>query len=65
MMGRFKVDENLPQDVVDALRVDGHDAISVFDQGMSGVKDPRVAAVCREEDRCIVTLDFDFADVRH
>lgn len=63
-MGRFKVDENLPQDVVDALRAGGHDARSVFDQGMSGVKDPRVAAVCRDEARCLITLDLDFGNIR-
>jgi hypothetical protein len=29
---RFKIDENLPQEVSRLLREHGHDAVSVFDQ---------------------------------
>jgi hypothetical protein len=33
---KFKVDENLPQEVAGILRGSGHDAVSVFDQALSG-----------------------------
>ena len=61
---KFKVDENLPIQCVDQLREGGHDALSVKDQGLSGATDPRIAEVCTEEGRVLVTLDLDFADIR-
>lgn len=62
---RFKIDENLPVEVVEVLRHHGHDATSVCEQGLAGVADPAVAAVCQVEKRAIVTLDLDFSDIRH
>jgi len=61
---RFKIDENLPVEVVELLTSSGHDALSVVDQGMSGAGDPEVAEICVSEDRCLVTLDTDFSDIR-
>ena len=61
---RFKIDENLPAEFVEMLRAATHDARSVLDEGLGGVADDRVAQVCRAEDRAIVTLDLDFADIR-
>jgi len=63
-MGKFKLDENLPTEAADVLRGTGHDAVSVRDQQMGGRPDTDVAAVCRQEDRAVVTLDLDFADIR-
>ena len=61
----FKVDENLHTDVADLLRKAGHDALTVFDQGLRGHADGEIALVCREEQRAIVTLDLDFfSDIR-
>ena len=60
----FKVDENLPLAVRDVQRAGGHDASTVFDQGLVGQLDRRIADICRTEGRAIVTLDKDFADVR-
>ncbi len=60
----FKVDENLPHDVLAALRDAGHDATSVVEQGMVGSIDTVVAAACQAESRAIVTSDKDFADIR-
>jgi predicted nuclease of predicted toxin-antitoxin system len=59
---RFKTDENLPAEVAELLNQAGHDALRVDQQGLSGVADPGVAAVCLVEQRAIVTLDTDFAD---
>ena len=61
---RFKTDENLPSEVAELLAQAGHDALRVDEQGLSGVADPGIAAVCMVEDRAIVTLDTDFMDVR-
>jgi predicted nuclease of predicted toxin-antitoxin system len=60
----FKVDENLPEKLVSLLNDAGHDAKSVLDQSMGGAADARVAEVCRVENRIVVTLDLDFADIR-
>ena len=61
---QFKVDENLHSDVADLLRQHGHDALSVYDQGMRGYSDGDISKVCQREARALVTLDLDFADIR-
>jgi predicted nuclease of predicted toxin-antitoxin system len=61
---RFKTDENLPREVAEYLVQSGYDALRVDEQGLAGVADPAVAAVCLAEGRAIVTLDTDFMDVR-
>jgi len=63
-MMRFKTDENLPKEIADLLTQSGHDAMRADEQGLAGVPDPGVAAVCQAEQRAIVTLDTDFMDVR-
>ena len=61
---QFKIDENLPVEVAEMLQSAGHDALTVLDQEMKGWQDPGVALVCQSEKRALVTLDFDFADIR-
>jgi len=61
---RFKVDENLPIDAAELLRANGHDTMTIFDQQMVGEPDPKVASVCKAEERAIITLDLDFSDIR-
>ena len=61
---QFKTDENIPLEVVDLLRAAGHDAQSVFDESLSGRTDGRIASVCKQENRTLITLDTDFADIR-
>ena len=61
---RFKLDENLPSELGDVLRQAGHDAQTVLDQGLGGSRDQDLAAVCRREDRIIITFDTGFADIR-
>jgi predicted nuclease of predicted toxin-antitoxin system len=60
----FKTDENLPMEVADLLRQNGHDALSVMDQQLAGRPDVDVAAACQAEQRVLVTLDLDFSDIR-
>ena len=61
---RFKIDENLPQEVAGFLRDAGHDAMTALDQGLSGAQDQRIFDVCVTEGRTLVTLDLDFSDIR-
>ena len=61
---RFKTDENLPLEAAQLLRRAGHDAITILDQQMGGDPDENVASACRREDRVLITLDLDFADLR-
>ncbi len=61
---RFKHDENLHPDRAEFLAKRGHDACTVRSQGLKGHPDDEIASVCRTEERVLVTLDLDFADVR-
>jgi predicted nuclease of predicted toxin-antitoxin system len=60
----FKIDENLPVEAADLLRRVGYDAVTVLEQRLGGTSDARIASICREEKRVLVTLDTDFADIR-
>jgi len=61
---RFKIDENLPTDVSELLSAAGFDSQTVFAEGLRGTKDSDLDEVCRREERALVTLDLDFADIR-
>lgn len=61
---KFKIDENLPVEVASLLENAGYDALTVLDQEMGGGSDDDLAAVCKKEDRVLITLDLDFADIR-
>jgi predicted nuclease of predicted toxin-antitoxin system len=63
-MNTFKIDENLPKDAAILLREHGYDAMTVGEQGLAGTQDPQLLRICREEDRVLITLDLDFANVR-
>ena len=61
---RFKVDEALPTEVALLLRSAGHEAETVYEEGMTGWDDPDVGHRCQEEKRALVTMDVGFANVR-
>jgi predicted nuclease of predicted toxin-antitoxin system len=50
---RFKTDENLHPDVAVFLRGEGHDTLTVWDQGLRGQSDSSVVEVCRSENRAL------------
>jgi predicted nuclease of predicted toxin-antitoxin system len=54
----------LPTEVGAILCEQGLDAVSVVEQSLSGAADELVADVCKSEQRVLVTLDLDFADIR-
>jgi len=60
---KLKIDENLPADCAVLLRNAGFEADTVADQGLSGADDTVIASRSRSEDRVLVTLDLDFANV--
>ena len=59
----FKLDENLPLEAINPFRKAGHEAHHVLDEHLSGADDARVALVCVEENRALVTLDSGFGDI--
>ena len=61
---RLKLDENLPRKVETALRTLGHDVETAFSEGLAGAIDRLLLAECIAEDRILITLDLDFADIR-
>jgi len=60
---KFKIDENLPVEIADILKSVNYDAVTVIDQGLTSASDNTIINVCLKEERVLVTLDLDFADV--
>ncbi|MCY4575843.1 MAG: DUF5615 family PIN-like protein [Chloroflexi bacterium] len=60
---RFKLDENLPAEMTAQFEQEGHDTATIVGQGMAGARDYEVANACVEEERVLVTLDTDFANI--
>jgi hypothetical protein len=61
---RFKLDENLPIELLDDLRAAGHEADGLHDEGLIGAPDDVVLDLVRRERRVLLTLDKGIADVR-
>jgi hypothetical protein len=61
---KFKIDENLAIEIADLLQDEGYEASTIYSESLKGAKDPTVIAVCQEEQRVLVTLDLDFADIK-
>ena len=61
---KLKLDENLPESLIPLFSRAGHDASPATSQGLGGQADSRIAQVCRQETRVLVTLDSGFADIR-
>ena len=61
---KFLVDENLPEEVAEVLRGDGHDAITVFQRQLVSADDPVLGELAQAEGRAVVTADLDFANTQ-
>jgi predicted nuclease of predicted toxin-antitoxin system len=60
---KFKLDENFGSRTQQLFQAYGHDVQTVRMQGLQGSSDMHLFEVCRVGQRCMVTLDLDFADV--
>ena len=60
---KFLLDENLSPLHAQTVRSLGYDALSVVEIGLSGADDAMVRAAAIEQERILVTLDADFANV--
>jgi predicted nuclease of predicted toxin-antitoxin system len=61
---RILLDENLPTDLIEALRALGHDVAHVCSRNLAGHPDPDVRALAEAEERLLITQDIRFADAR-
>jgi len=60
---KFKLDENFGTRTRQVFRSAGHDTQTVRDESLQGSSDRVLYDSCCAEQRCLVTLDLDFADV--
>jgi len=60
---KFKIDENFGTRTQRLFHAAGHEVQTVREEGLQGCSDQHLYEVCCAEQRCLVTLDLDFADV--
>jgi predicted nuclease of predicted toxin-antitoxin system len=61
---KFKIDQNLPIEFTATLNQAGHDALTVFEQGLGGAMDTEIVSCCQQEERILITADLDLSDIR-
>jgi predicted nuclease of predicted toxin-antitoxin system len=59
-----KVDEDLPNDIENVVRAAGHDTITVYAQGHTGMPDEQLWPIVQQEQRMLFTADKGFANAR-
>lgn len=59
---KLKLDENLGIRAAELLRQAGHYVSTVPEQNLCSTPDNELIALCRNEQRCLVTLDLDFGN---
>jgi len=60
---KFKLDENFGTRTQKVFRDFGHHVQTVYEESLQGSSDEHLYDACRQEQRCLVTLDLDFANV--
>ena len=60
----LKLDENIPQRLIQTLGQLGHDIDTVREEGLTGQTDPAVWTATQRSSRFFVTQDLDFPDIR-
>lgn len=64
MSRQFKLDENIPGGAAALFSAAGYDIETVLGEQLGGEPDPKVIEIARAENRILVTLDADFANIR-
>lgn len=62
-MLRFKLDENFSHHLAKRFEEAGYDVETILDEQMSGAPDDNLFQTVIAEQRCLVTLDLDFANI--
>ncbi len=60
---KFKLDENLPLELADDLVRLGHEADTVYAEGLAGEEDSVIVDAARASDRVLITLDKGIASL--
>ena len=61
---RFLIDESLPPQLAEGLRVLGREASHVQDHNLSGADDDTIYATAAKDGSILVSQDLDFSDLR-
>jgi predicted nuclease of predicted toxin-antitoxin system len=61
---KFKIDENLPAECAALFREATFEAATMAEENLSGAHDSVLFDRCRAENRVLITLDLDFANVQ-
>lgn len=61
---KLKLDENLPESLVEALSELGHDVDNVRGEALTGYDDNDVWRAAQQAERVLITQDMDFSDIR-
>jgi predicted nuclease of predicted toxin-antitoxin system len=61
---KLKLDENLSRHLKPTLLTLQHDVATVAEEGLLSQPDPVVGAAAKSEERMLLTLDLEFADMR-
>lgn len=59
---KLKLDENLGTRGREVFERFGYDVLTVSEQKLQSANDSRLVDICRQEARCLVSLDLDFAN---
>ena len=60
---KFKIDVNLPTELAFDLQNLGHEADTVFSEGLTGATDPVLIEAASKENRILLTLDKGLANI--